>query len=311
MGIGTTPAGELSLRSIRGMYYDTLDQQRAASWAARVASQFDTDQPSEDYPWLGAVPAMTKWEGERTITELRSSKVTIVNDDWSTAIEFRRKDLRRDKTPQIRARVADLASRVAMHPEYLLTQLLTVNGNAYDGVTFFATNHAVGNSGTINNKVLTTDGAAGGAAPTTAQQANNILLGLQRMLGFKDDQGQPINQAVKSFAVMVPVNMMSATYAAVALQYSSAGVNNPLLAVPGLNLEVIVNARLTATDTFYLIATGAPLKPFLLQEELTQPEDLGPDSEHAKKTNKVAFMHGWTGGVGYGRFEYATFIKTA
>lgn len=312
MAVSTT-ATPLTLRNVRGEYFLSLAQQQEASWSRMIASVFPTDQPSEEYPWLGVAPNLRKWEGERTIRELRSDKITIVNDDYETGVEFRLPDFRRDKTGQMQARVRDMAGRVAMFPDKLLTTLLVANGNAYDGVAYFSGSHVVGSSGTIDNTVGTGDGTAGAAAPTTAQQSTNILLGIQRMMGFLDDQGEPLNEGARSFALMVPPNLWGSSIAAIQSAFTSASATNPLaeLRSVGVTVAPVMNARLTTTNKFYLFRTDAGIRPMIVQEEGVAPVELGPESERAAMTNRAYFGHGWRGGVGYGRFELAVEVSTS
>jgi hypothetical protein len=303
----TSPSAPVTIAGVRAGYAMTLQAQLGMSWSRTVASAFDSSSPSENYPWLRMAPQLRKWEGERSAQEIVGDSITLFNDDYEGTIEFRIPDLRRDKTGQIMARAADLATRVAFFPESLLTSLITANGNAYDGVAYFATSHAIGSSGTINNAIVSGDGLAGGATPTTAQQSTNILLLLSRMLAFLDDQGQPMNEAARQFIVMTPPGLYGATVAAISAMFTSASATNPLgeLARFGYSFVPLLNARLTTTNVFYMFRTDAGIRSFLLQEEGVAPVELGPDSEHAKKTNRALFGHGWAGAVGYGRFELA------
>ena len=304
----TAPSTPVTIAGVRSGYAMSLQAQLGLSWSRIVASAFDSNSPSENYPWLRMAPQLRKWEGERSAQELAADSVTLFNDDYESTIEFRVADLRRDKTGQIMARAAELAQRVAFFPESLLTSLITTNGNAYDGVAFFADSHAVGSSGTIDNNMTNADGGlAGGSTPTTAQQSANILAMVARMLGFLDDQGQPLNEAARSFIIMAPASLYGATVAAISAMFTSASATNPLgeLARFGYSFVPLLNARLTATNVQYLFRTDAGIRAFLLQEEGVNPVELGPDSEHAKKTNRVLFGHGWAGAVGYGRFELA------
>lgn len=302
----SSPSSAVTMAGVTGAYAAVLSAMLGRSWSRVIASHFDSSSPSETYPWLRAAPNPRKWEGERTAQELANDVVTIVNDDYESTIEFRIPDLRRDKTGQVMQRVSDLATRVAFFPEKLISDLLIANGNAYDGVAFFATTHSVGSSGTINNAIVAADGLAGGANPTSAQQAANIGLLLSRQLGFLDDKAQPLHEAARQFAVMVPPGMFGATVAAINSAFTSAAASNPLRALTdvGYTFVPLMNGRLTATNQIYLFRLDGGVKAFLLQEEGVNPMALGPESEHAKKTNRAMFGHGWNGGVGYGRFEF-------
>lgn len=300
-----TGASPLTMRNVNGEYFLRLrDQQQAATYRL-ISSVFKTDQPSEEYPWLAESPQLTKWEGERTIRKLKSDKITIVTDDYETGVAFRKRDFIRDKTSQMQSRVQEMAFNVSVFPTKLVTDLMVANGNAYDGKAFFAADHVVGDSGTIDNIVVAGE-MSGGTSPTTEQQADNILVVLERLMGFKNSSGQPLNEAAKQFVMMVPTNMYGRSVAAVNAAFTSASATNPLseLRGMGINITVVLNARLPAND-WYLFRADAGIRPFIVQEEDTVPVELGPDSEHCKKTNEVYFGHGWAGGAGYGRFELA------
>ncbi|MFO0449306.1 MAG: Mu-like prophage major head subunit gpT family protein [Pseudomonadota bacterium] len=303
----TSPSTPVTVAGVRAGYSAALLAMLGATWSRTIASVFPSSSPSETYPWLRSAPNPRKWEGERTFQELRGDVVTIVNDDYESTIEFKVPDFRRDKTQQIAQRAQDLATRVAFFPESLLTALLVANGNAYDGKAFFAVDHVVGQSGAINNALVAADGLAGGANPTTDQMSANISRALSAMLGFRDDQGQPLHASARQFAVMVPAPMYAATVAAINSAFTSAAASNPLpeLSAVGYSFVPILNPRLTATNQFYLFRVDGGIRSLLLQEEGVNPVELGPESEHAKKTNRVLFGHGWAGGVGYGRFEFA------
>ena len=293
------------MRNVNGAYFLRLrDQQKAATYQL-ISSVFPTDQPMEEYPWLAETTELVKWEGERTIKKLKSDKIVIVSDEWETGFAIKKRDFTRDKTAQMQARAQELAFNVAVFPTKLVTDLMVANGNAYDGVAFFAGTHVVGDSGTIDNTMASGE-LAGGATPTTDEQAANILLTLERLIGFKNAAGQPLNEAAQQFVMMVPPSMYGRSVAAVNAAFTSAAATNPLteLRGAGINITVVLNARLTGS-TWYLMRTDAGIRPFIVQEEDTVPVELGLTSEHCIKTNEVYFGHGWSGGAGYGRFELA------
>lgn len=302
----STPAGNLSFRHIIGDYSLTYQNMLLSSFAALIASTYTSTQPLERYDWLRSNPAMRKFTGERSSTAHGGDTVTILNDTYEGTIEFKLDDLTMDKSGQCRDRIADLAREVAVFPEELLTTLLTTNGTAYDGVAFFSGSHAVGGQ-SIDNDVVAGDGLAGGTTPTTAQMANNLLIVLTRMLGFKNDKGRPMNEAAREFMVMTSPELFAATVAAIDSMFTSASASNPLQALRGRGFTLVphLNARLTTGNQFYMFRMDAGIKSLLLQTQSMRPVVLDENSEHCKKTRKVMFGHDWRGGVGYGRFELA------
>lgn len=303
-------AKRLTFAGVKGDYWLDLEEQTQATWVPSVASMFTTDQPQEDYPWLGDAPKLQKWQGERSRQQLRDFGFTIVNDVFDSGIGIPLDDWRRDKTDQVMARINELAGKVAHLPQRILTELLEANGNAFDGTAFFDNSRTIGDSGTIDNIVGTGDGAAGGASPTSAQQVTNILLGVQRMMGFKDDQGDPRNETARSFLVMVPVNLWSATVAALQDEFTSAGGSNTLRNA-ALSIVPAINARLTVTTRFYVFRTDARIRAMIWQDETQDFDMLGQDSEHAFKYREIWAGATRLGAGGYGRPELAVQVNTA
>lgn len=306
----------LTVRGIRGDFYLGLEA-RNDSWVNSIATIYETDAPSEDYPFLGQVPRLRKFEGPRAIQQLNRGKLTIVNDDYEGTFQIEAKDWRRDKSPQMANHVQDMGQVAGELPIDLISGLLNVGSTtalAWDGIALFGS-HTFGGSGTINNNMGTGDGLAGGATPTSAQMAANIFLAIQRMLSFKDDQGRPMNQSAKSFKLMVPINMIAATEAALADQFTSAGVSNTLSAamVRGkFKISYEWNGRLTASDTFFLWRDDARVKPFIYQEEFVRaPYLLDESSEFFKRNNRIEVGANVGGGAAPGKYELIVRCKTA
>lgn len=316
LGATETHLQPLTERGIRGDFFLGFEA-RENSWVADIATQYTTDAPLEDYPFLGQVPRLRKWEGPRQENELNRGKLTILNDDYEDTFNIAGKDWRRDKSGQMALRVSDMGEAAAELPLDLISALLNTGHTtalAWDGVALFG-NHVWGKSGTVDNDLGTGDGLAGGAAPTSAQQATNLFLAITRLLSLKDDQGRPFNTNAKSFVVMIPTNMLAATEAALADQFTSAGVSNTLATALGrgaFRLRYVWNPRLTATDTFFLWRDDARVKPFIYQEEFIKPPYLlGMESEFYKQHNKVQIGAHCSGGAAPGKYELIVRCKTA
>lgn len=306
MGKGT--AYRHGFAHVEGEYYLALEAAQDKVWTSMVASTFDSDQPQEEYPWLGQNPKMREWLGPRTAQELRDDVITIVNKDYEAGIEIKLRDWQRDKTGQLRARVGELADGTVELSMELIGALILANGNAYDGAAFYsAAGHVVGGY-TVNNNILAADGLAGGASPTVAQQSANIQLLLQRFVAFKGDQGKPMNRLARSFVLMVPSNMLGATIGALSDQYLAGSVSNTLQGIKafGYTFSVIVNPDLDGvTNQFHMFRADGRVRPFIYQEELVNVAGLEEGSEWTHMNKKVRFDVDVSCGAGYGRFEYA------
>lgn len=304
----------LSSRAVVGMYFEALEAQSGQGWIDAVSNYFTSDQSSEEYKWLGMPPALREWIGGRNAKGFSVNGIEIANKHFEATIEIALRDLRRDKTGQIRARMAELAERGRTHFASLLSTLI-VNGEStvcYDGQYFFDTDHSEGKSGTLSNDITTdisalpasVHGAVSAPSPEEMQQA--ILASIAQMYTFKDDAGEPLNEMASQFLVMVPVSLSSATMAALSM-VRQAGAST--FAMENFQVRAAVNPRLTAagwTDKFVTVRADGSIKPFIRQEETA------PDLKVKDETSEFAFdndaiqvgIDTWRN-VGYGRWQGA------
>lgn len=266
-------ASALSSRAIIGEFYNTLEQDAGSSWIDSVSNYFTSNQESETYKWLGMSPVMREWIGGRQAKGFRNDGVTIVNKNFEATLEVLVDEIRRDKTGQVMVRVRELAERTNAHWASMLTTLLIAGESAvcYDGQFFFDTDHVEDDSGTQSND-LTSD-ITTTTAPTSGDMETAILKSIEAILGFKDNQGEPMNENARRFEVMVPVSFMSSAAGAVGSQIivdASTSRSNRIITlgqIGGFEVGVRVNARLTWTTKFATFRADGNTKALIRQEE--------------------------------------------
>jgi phage major head subunit gpT-like protein len=308
----------LSSRAIMGMYFARLEADPGMAWIDGVSNLFSSDQASETYQFLGQSPAMREWIGGRQAKGFQGQGITIVNKHYEATIEFQKKDVRRDKTPQIEARINDFADRGQTHWASLLSTLL-LNGPStvcYDGQFYFDTDHSEGDSGTQDNDITVDISALPAAvhgtvtAPSVEEMQQSILKGIAQILSFKDDRGEPMNENARRFMVVVPVGLYLVAVAAVSTLSTAAlqqNLNPNLIA--GLTVDVQMNARLTWTDSFAIFRTDSPIKGLIRQtEQETELKAKAEGSEFEFDTDAWQFgIDNWRG-VGYGYWQRACYV---
>lgn len=306
------PTGTLSSRAIQGMFWEEIGRLAADqnSLVNRVALMAPSDQASETYAWVGAVPKMGEWIGERQLAKLRVSDYSIKNVHYESSLVIPVKDLRRDKTPQLRARVGELAENVGMHM-YELIVALTIAGAAtvcYDGQFFYDTDHAEGDSGTQDNDLALT--VVDSAAPTQVEMASIISTMLQAMYSYKDDRGRAINRNARQFVLMTPVRYWAVALAAVQNNIiggtNGVATSNPLMNLPA-QIDVIAEPDLGTAKTLHLHRTDARMKPFIAQEEVGSMRILSKAEGSEYEFDNDAHAHGvdvWHN-AGYGLWQYS------
>jgi phage major head subunit gpT-like protein len=276
------------------------------SYVNRLAMRMGSSQEIETYAWLGMAPKMREWVGGRQPKGLREQSFQITNKDYEATLEILTKDLRREKFGQIQVRISELARRTLTHPASLITTLL-INGESglsYDGEYFYDTDHAEGDSGTQDNDL--TFAAATGTTPTVLEMRDAVMAAIQAILGFKDDQGEPMNEDARTFEVMVPTALWAVAASALALPTLVQGETNILKNLPGFSITPVVNARLTDATKFYVHRIDADTKPFILQEEVPlNVAAIAEGSELEFKEKKHWYGVDWAGNVGYGFWQHS------
>jgi phage major head subunit gpT-like protein len=310
----------LSSRAIIGRFYQTLEAVLGKSWMTLISMLITSNQESETYKWLGQTAAMDEWKGKRRAQGLRPMPpYTLINKIFDATLDIDIDDLRRDKTGQVMIRVDEMAARAAMHWEKLGSDLILAGETAlcYDGLYFFAANHAEGDSGTQKNLLVYTDVPAlevtTTTAPTPYEMAQAILGVIQYFYTLKDDLAEPINGDARSFMAMVPVPFWGAAVAAMTgatLNTGAGSVDNPLLALSKdqqVNISVIPNPRLSAwTTSFAVFRTDGRAKPLIMQEEYgVQTKAIAEGSEMEKNDRKHRYIVEASRNAGYGYWQHA------
>lgn len=306
----------LSSRAIIGEFYNTLEQDMGGLWIPQVSNYFESDQESEIYKWLGQSPSMREWIGGRHAKGFSENGITITNKEFEATLEVLVKEMRRDKTGQVMVRVRELAQRTNAHWARLLSQLI-VAGEAsvcYDGQFFFDTDHAEGESGTQSNDLV--HDVATPTAPTAGESEAAILKAVQGILGFRDNQGEPMNENAREFLIMTPISLMNSVGAAIGasviMDGASVSRTNTILTLGtlgGFTMRMAANARLPWTDKIAVFRTDAETKAFIRQEEeAVTISAVAEGSELEFNENKHRYGVKASRNVGYGYWQRSALV---
>lgn len=111
----------------------------------------------EEWDWLGDLPGLEEWTGDRIMSTLAAYKLRVANRDWASGIRLHQNNIKDDRLGLFPTNIAMLAQaakshRVEMAAEMLLNGFDGVqfpkygNGLAYDGAFFFSTTRATGSN---------------------------------------------------------------------------------------------------------------------------------------------------------------------
>lgn len=110
-----------------------------------IAMTVPSSTGTEEYGWLGELPDMREWVGDRVVNQLQAAGYSIRNKDWEQTVGVKRNDIEDDNVGMYSVRFRAMGRSTASHPPKLSWGLLK-NGFAtkcYDGQYFFDTDHPV------------------------------------------------------------------------------------------------------------------------------------------------------------------------
>lgn len=307
------------------MYYARLELPTSNSWLDGVSNRFDSDQASEQYPFLGQVPRMREWIGGRAAKGLRSNSLTIKNKHYESTLEIALRDLRRDKTAQLQTRIDEFAGEGEAHWHDLVSDLIIAAPSAvcYDGQYFFDTDHSEGDSGTQDNDISVDISAlpcvAHGSttAPSVEEMQQAVIKGIAQIMGFKDDQGRLMNRGANRFLVTVPLSLWVTAVAAfsqttLAAVQTNANPNALSGLLKGMTIDVQCIPELTWTASFAVWRTDSAIKGLIRQEETgTTIKMKDEQSEFAFDNDAIQIgIDAWRG-ADYGLWQRACYVTMA
>lgn len=261
---------------------------------------------------------MREWIGGRNAKGFSDNGLTIKNKHYEATLHVDVDDLRRDKTGQVLARIAELADRTNSHWASLLSVLI---GNAdsavcYDGEFFFDTDHQEGENTTNQSNDITVDisalpvtNAGSVTAPSVGEMQASILQGIQQVLGFLDNQSEPMNENAREFMVYVPTALWNVARSAVTLPMIDSGDSNVIPGNADLSIMVHADARSSWTDSFAVFRTDSSMPAFIRQEEKAVTINaIAEGSEHEFKENEHIYGVDTWRNVGYGYWQYGCLV---
>lgn len=262
----------------------------------QFATMVTSSAAKEDFGWLGNVPQMQEFKDEKAPKGLIDFDYTIKNVPYEATIKVDKFALRNDQYGMIQTRIRDLAIRARTFPAKLLTNLVVAGTTqlGYDGLPFFSASHTEGNSGTQSN-LLT------GSGVTLANLETDFNAGVAAMAGFKDDLGEPMDEAgIRDLVVFCPVALEPLFIKLFGAELIGQNTNTLKGAA-----RIVSSSRLTGND-WYLFNVAGAVKPLILQENM--PVEFGAlegNSDEGFKRRFYLYGVEWYGNVGYGMWQKA------
>ena len=214
----------------------------------KVATVVPSTTDAETYAWLGDIPGMREWLGEREIKNLSGSDYTIKNKDFELTVGVDRNAIEDDKIGLYKPSIQMLGASAASHPDELVYALLASGFEAkcYDGKAFFATDHEVGKNA-VSNKI------------TSKLSLESYVTARAMMRGYKNSKGRSL--ALVPNLLVVPPALEAKAREILVAEFIN-GTKNTMQGTAELHVE----PRLTSDTAWFLLDTSRPIKPLIYQQ---------------------------------------------
>jgi len=268
----------------------------------RYAMEIPSEAAEENYQWLGTVPAVKEWVDVKTLDQLLGFNYSIRNKDWEATLEVDRNDIEDDRLGMYRPRILEMAQEAKRHPEELISQLRRngASSKCYDGKNFYATDHVIGKSGTMSNKLT-------GTGVTVDKITADFRAARAALRKFKDDRGRPFVRRTGKLDLLVTVPPdLEGVFEELA---NATLINNTTNVLKGA-FEYRVDPFLTDTNDWYVDYVGGVVKPFIFQNR-KNPDFVAqdqPDAESVFMRRKVRYGTEARYNAGYALWQYSILV---
>lgn len=233
--VGYSTAFNRSLDSVQSNYQN-------------VATVVSSSTGEQDYKWLGQMPGMREWIGEREIQALAAYDYLIKNKKFEMTIGVPREDIEDDKYGVYTPLFSNMGESAALHPDDLIFGAMMdgFNEKCYDGLSFFHTAHKVGDATYSNrsNKKLSRE---------------SYMEARSAMMSIRGDQGKSL-KLVPDLLVVSPAEEEMARLILEADQID--GTTNVLKGTAKILVEPTLAEH---SHYWFLLCTNRFLKPFIYQ----------------------------------------------
>lgn len=259
----------------------------------RIATTVPSTTSETNYAWLGQIPQMREWIGEREIQNLSSYDYTIKNRKFEMTVSVPKDVIDDDQYGIYTPSFSNMGFAAAQHPDVLCFEALK-NGfteKCYDKKPFFATDHPSGEAGKETASNMT-------HAKLDADAYEHARAAMMMLTG---DKGKSLN-LVPDLLVVSPANEHAARLILKADQIN--GTTNILKDTADL---LVATELADKKDMWFLFCTNQFLKPLIYQERKKMKLVAKTKLEDENVFMRDEYLWGISGrsNVGYGFWQMA------
>lgn len=214
-----------------------------------IATVTSSSTATNNYAWLGQIPGMKEWIGDREVQHISEYGYTIKNKSFERTIGINRDAIEDDQYGIYTPMFSMMGQEAGEHYNDLVFEMLTkgFTEKCYDEKTFFATDHVSGEK-TFSN------------TSTAALSTESFLAARQAMMSITGDKNKPL-KLVPDLLVVSPKNEM------VAKKILEASLIDGTTNITQNLAKIKVATELSGDneDAWFLLCTKKFLKPIILQ----------------------------------------------
>lgn len=218
----------------------------------KIATTVPSTTAETNYKWLGQIPQMREWIGDREIQKLSAYGYSITNKKFEMTVSVPKDDIDDDQYGVYAPLFSNMGEAAAQHPDTLCFDALKAGfkEKCYDGKSFFAEDHPSGEGGKQTASNLSHD----------KLDADAYEAARTSMMCLTGDKGKSLN-IVPNLLVVSPANEKAARLILKADQIN--GTTNVLKDTA----ELLVATELAdKPDAWFLLCTNRFLKPIIFQK---------------------------------------------
>lgn len=281
-------------RSYRALFFQALEagEDELATLAMTLFFEVNSTGASENYNWIGDIPVMEEWTGDRPHSGLRLEGYELENKEWATGLIMKANDIEDDRLGMLSPRINGLVRAYGIHVFEKALELIETGDalTCYDGKRFFATNHAEGSSGTQIN--LRTGGES-------ALSSNTFRSYSAYMKELRNDKGKLLG--IRPTHLWCGTTLSPTAREILEAERDAAGATN----IDRNQAKVLEIPGLASATMWGLVDLSKPLKPFIKQNRrnvnVTSLTD--PESPEFYNSRTVKFGVDYRGNYGVGMWQ--------
>lgn len=252
--------------------YQNLDKSYQDAYKAvqKLYPSFTMEVPSSTrsnlYAWLGMLPQVREWIGERQAASIGTRTYELVNKHWELSFAIDKNDVEDNTFFSFSTVAGQIGEQFAKHPDKLLASVIEagLNDLCFDGQQFFDTDHPINPdsalAGTYSNKLT-----------TSALTFANYATARTTMMSYKAEDGTPLAPPTDLILMVPPAlemtakQIVEAEWMSPTALYGEATSGAPSMNILRGSAKVLMNPYLSSDSRWYLLNVSSSIKPFVLQ----------------------------------------------